>query len=108
MAQANEADENFDKFGLNNLEHISDPACSLYSDFGLSKGSFRQLFGLQTWKRGFDLKREGMKLSMKKIGDSLQMPGIFLICDGDIKESYIHKNISDKPDYEKLINCCAT
>lgn len=107
MASDAEASTFFIDFGLNDAVHISDPECKLYSQFGLAKGTFTQLMGLRTWMAGFRTYKKGIKLSAKRIGDSLQMPGIFMLSNGKIAESYIHKVASDQPDYQKLINCCS-
>lgn len=104
LASSELADQYFSKYGFEEPEHISDPNCKIYNDFGLSKGSFGQLFGLKVWARGYELRKTGILMSRKTVGDSLQMPGIFIIHKGQILDSYIHKSIADKPDYEKLIN----
>ncbi len=95
------------QFGLSDIDRISDPDCKLYELFGLVKGSFSQLFGLQTMIRGFQVATKGNLPSLKQVGDGFQMPGIFLIRNGNIRERYIHKNASDRPDYNELIRCCA-
>lgn len=106
MASNQIADKYFDEYGLKDVKHISSPDCKVYQDFGLSKGSFRQLFGLKTWIRGYEAKKEGIEASLTQIGDSLQMPGIFIISEGQVIDSYIHSVASDRPDYDKLIACC--
>lgn len=106
MSSEQVADTYFADSSFINAEHISDPNCHMYHDFGLSKGSFSQLFGLNIWARGYQLRKKGLKFSGKKLGDSLQMPGIFVIHKGEIVDSYIHKSISDRPNYDKFINCC--
>lgn len=101
------AESYFIKYGLDKAVHISDPACEYYAAFRLSKGSFNQLFGLQTWARGFTagvLAGHGIG---PQLGDGFQMPGIFMIMDGRVRESFIHKLASDRPDYEELVKCCA-
>lgn len=103
MSSIQDAESYFTTYNLANVKHISNPDCKLYQDFGLSKGNFGQLFGLKTWIRGFEAKRRGIEASLKQIGDSLQMPGIFFIKSGEIVDSYIHKNASDRPDYDKMI-----
>lgn len=109
MADENVAVKYFEEFGLSGIEHISDPSCSHYEEFGLQKGSISQLFGLNTLMRGFKVSREiNQSMTLKQIGDSFQMPGIFILENGEILTSYIHKTASDKPDYEKLLNCCTT
>jgi hypothetical protein len=34
------------------------------------------------------------------------MPGVFVIQNGEIRESFIHQLSSDRPDYEELLKCC--
>ncbi len=93
------------KFKLDDLRHISDPETQFYQAFGLMKGNFNQLFGFQNWIRGFDasiLKGHGIALP---VGDGFQMPGIFLLNGTQIENSYIHKKISDRPNYLDLSEC---
>ena len=100
------ADRYFDRYNLKNADHISDPECKYYAAFGLVKGNFTQLFGLQTWFRGFSagvLDGHGVGA---QLGDGFQMPGVFVITNGAIRESYIHRMASDRPDYEELADCC--
>ena len=105
MSEEDLAEQYFKNYGLEGVSHISDPTCNYYSAFGITKGTFSQLYGLRTWIRGFAAKRAGFELEMaKSLGDSTQMPGIFLIRFGKIIEKFIHKNASDRPDYEKLIS----
>ncbi len=106
MAENEEAESYFNRYNLEGVDHISDPECHLYEQFGLIKGSFRQLLGLKSWIRGFEagvLKGHGIG---KLVGDGFQMPGVFLIQNGKIVEHFIHKSSSDRPNYEKLMDCC--
>jgi len=105
MANNKIADQYFEDYGLKGVKHISSPNCKVYHDFGLMKGTFGQLFGLKTWIRGYGAKKEGISATLTQIGDSLQMPGIFIIDKGMVVDSYIHKVASDRPDYDKLISC---
>ncbi len=100
------AERYFNRYGLENAEHISDPECNFYYAFGLVKGTFTQLFGLQSWIRGFSagvVQGHGVG---PQLGDGFQMPGVFVIQNGEIKESFIHKLASDRPDYVELTRCC--
>ena len=106
MAENDVADDYFRKFNLAGVRHISDPTCRFYAAFGLVKGTFTQLFGLQTWIRGFTYQAKYGADVGKQLGDNFQMPGAFVIQDGEIKESYVHKTASDRPDYDKLVRCC--
>ncbi len=100
------AEEFFKKYKIKNAEHISDPEQKYYKQFGLGKGTVQQLFGFKTWYRGFQagvMDGHGIGWLM---GDGLQMPGVFIILDGQIKSQFIHKSVADKPNYHDLMNCC--
>lgn len=96
------------KYDLQDLYHLSDPNQHLYQQFGLVRGSFSQLFGFKTMIRGFALGFTVDQLGASKFGDSFQMPGVFVIRDGEIKNHYIHKTISDRPNYEELLQSCGS
>lgn len=105
MSVNDTADKYFSQFNLKGAAHISDLERRYYASFGLTKGSFSQLYGLSTWIKGFSAKSKGYKLELAEhLGDSTQMPGIFVIYQGEIKDRFVHKKASDKPDYQKLIN----
>lgn len=107
MADFDTADTYFKDFGIQDLEQISDPECKYYAAFGLVKGSFSQLFGLKTWMRGFEIAAtEQMLPARTRIGDGLQMPGIFMIRHAEIIGSFIHNSVADKPDYQSFIAVC--
>ena len=46
MAEDDIADRYFKRYNLEGAVHISDPSCRFYAAFGLVKGNFTQLFGL--------------------------------------------------------------
>ena len=102
------AERYFQRYDLAGAVHISDPDCRYYRAFGLLKGNFRQLFGLQSWIRGFNAGVvNGHGVGTRQLGDGFQMPGIFVIQGGEVRESFVHKLASDRPDYEGLARCCA-
>jgi peroxiredoxin len=109
MSTYNIAEGYFKKYRLQNISHVSDPACNFYAAFGLVKGNFNQLLGLTNIIRGFEsgaLFSHGMAFNANVLGDALQMPGIFLIFKNEIRENYVHEKSSDKPDYDQLMQCC--
>lgn len=108
MADDQTAEEYFKRFKLSGVDHVSDPSQQYYRSFGLQRGSFSQLYGLRTWLRGYQLKRQrGYELELaKRLGDSTQMPGVFVLHNGHIIESYIHRYAADRPDYDELVACC--
>jgi len=105
MASNEIAEEYFHQFDLSGATHVSNPEKNFYMSFGLMKGSISQLYGLRTWIRGFSPKTKGYKLELnEQLGDSTQMPGMFLIHQGKTIGEYIHKTASDHPDYEAFID----
>lgn len=106
MTDNHTADPFFLRFGLDGAEHISDPMCQYYAAFGLVKGSYRQLYGLRSWIRGFEsIVVEGNGYGAE-LGDGFQMPGIFVVHKRQIRGSFIHKYSSDRPDYVALTKSC--
>ncbi|MCB0546898.1 MAG: redoxin domain-containing protein [Phaeodactylibacter sp.] len=101
------AERYFNRYGLDGAIHISDPECKFYAAFGLVKGNFTQLFGLSSWIRGFSAGVVAGHGVGPQLGDGFQMPGVFVIQEGEVKSSFIHKLASDRPDYLDLMRCCA-
>ena len=94
-----DAEEIFQRYGVDTIPRISDPSCRLYRQFGLDLGGFSQLFGLRVWLRGFIygvLNGHGIGAVR---GNSFQMPGIYLYHCGVILDGYRHESASDRPDY---------
>ncbi|MEM8524179.1 MAG: SelL-related redox protein [Bacteroidota bacterium] len=106
MSENKLAERYFNRYDLAGIDHISDPECQYYVTFGLTKGSFTQLFGLKSWVRGFQTGIIKGHFIGTQLGDGFQMPGVFTIQNGQIKDSFIHKVASDRPDYESLVKCC--
>ncbi|MFN7116107.1 MAG: SelL-related redox protein [Saprospiraceae bacterium] len=101
------AERYFQRYELEEATHISDPDCKYYAAFGLVKNSITQLFGLQFFIRGFQAAVLEGHVPGPSLGDDFQMPGVFIIQDGEIRESFIHKLAYDRPDYTELAKCCA-
>ncbi len=107
MSEMETANEYFEQFGLGGVKSISDPETKIYRMFGLVKGSFKQLYGLSVWAKGIKAATtDNLSFSTKQIGDSFQMPGMFVIQNGEFTYSYYHQKISDKPDYGRIVSCC--
>ncbi len=108
MSDDETAERYFKRHNLEGAIHISDPDCEFYREFGLVKGTFQQLLGFNVWIRGVEAGiKNGHGLGVGRyLGDAFQMPGVFVIRNGTVREKYIHKQASDRPDYEKLAACC--
>lgn len=109
MSDKDKAEQYFDRYRLGGVEHVSDPDCKYYHAFGLKKGTARQLFGLHSWIRGFEAGvLEGHGVGTSAIGDGFQMPGIFVIVGGEVRNQYVHRLASDRPEYVSLLASCCT
>ncbi len=105
MSEPSIAEQYFEQYGLKDIEHIPDAEKRLYRAMGLKMGRFSQLYGLKVWARGYKLVKESEhNLSLNQLEDNRQMPGVFLIHKGKIVKQFIHRKISDRPDYKDLIN----
>jgi peroxiredoxin len=103
MVEPSLGQEYLDKYKIGDIEHISDKDVKFYVGFGLMKGNFKQVFGLANMIRGFQNNYfEGAAPMTPYLGDMFQMPGVFLLHQGEIVKSFIHKLISDQPDYIQL------
>jgi peroxiredoxin len=88
--------------GLGDLDTIYDSDRSLYRAFGLRRGKAHQVFGIRVWRRVLSaLRRHGAGVPA---GDPFQMPGVFLIHHCEVLYAYRHRMVSDRPDYEGIVN----
>lgn len=106
LADPETAESFFTKYGLADVDYVTDPDGLVYQQFGLLKATLQQMMGLKVWLRTFQqgvLKGHGLNSHI--IGDGFQMPGVFQLYEGEIKEKFIHESIADRPDYLKLSIC---
>lgn len=107
MSDKETAEQYFAKYDIGEVEHVSDAECRYYEAFGLTKGTARQLFGLHSWIRGFQAGViDGHGVGTKQLGDGFQMPGVFVLSDGQVRMKFIHKLAGDRPKYVDLLAAC--
>ena len=104
MGEETQAAPFFGGYGLGDVARISDPAARLYRAFGLERGGLMQIAGPAVWLRGAAALARGHMVGAL-IGDTLQMPGVFLVQDGEILKTFRHEYTSDVPDYVTLASC---
>lgn len=97
LAEEMYADMYLAQHGLEHEEHISDPDMSLYEYFGLQKGGFRELYGLKVWSRVIQMTYQPQV--NQNTGNWRQMPGLFLLHQTQVLNSFIHRSAADRPDY---------
>jgi peroxiredoxin len=86
------------RYGLGDLPRIANPTQELYQAFDLPRGSWKQVFGWKSWLRGFLAGVIGGHGIGWQEGDGWQMPGIFLLRDGQLVQGYRHRSAGDKPE----------
>lgn len=99
MGSEEQAQKFFTKLGAQDEHRVSDPEKRLYGAFSLQRGKFGQLFGMKIWKREI---RDRMYLTHgigRMIGDSFQLPGVFLIHHSEIIKAFRHDSVADEVDY---------
>ena len=82
---------------------ISDPDCELYKAFGLGKGGVRELLGPIVWVKGFLSFFSGCGVG-HLAGDGRQMPGTFLVHDGEIIAARPARTAADLPDIDGIFH----
>lgn len=101
MAPEDHARAFLSRYGLSDVPRFSDPGKSLYAAFGLQRGGLLQLFGPRVWWRGLIATWRGHRVG-RLVGDGFQMPGAFLVVDGEIRSAFRHSTAADRPDYVSL------
>ncbi len=100
------AQAHFAYYGIPDVERIHNPDASIYRDpiFGLGRENpARALVNPKVLWRWF-IRGDIFRYGVGKIEtDGHQMPGVFFLRDSKIIRSFRHRNISDQPDYLKLI-----
>ncbi|MCU0315585.1 MAG: AhpC/TSA family protein [Fimbriimonadaceae bacterium] len=76
---------------------ICDPDKELYLQFGLGRGSVKQMFGWESWRRGAEAAKKGHSVGAP-VGDPWQMGGSFVLdrC-GTVIWEHRNTNASDNP-----------
>lgn len=98
MGSSAEGQAFLDQYSLADVPHISDPSCELYRAFGLRRGTWRQLFGLRVWLRGFAVAiMQGYGVGLMR-GDGFQLAGVFVLENGEMVDSYRSQLASDLPN----------
>jgi hypothetical protein len=90
------------RYGLDGIDHFSDPDCRLFRAFNLARGSFWQVLGPAVWVRGLPaLVRHGIG---KMDGDGFQLGGAFLVRDGKVVAAQRLATSAERADLAALVN----
>jgi AhpC/TSA antioxidant enzyme len=91
----------FARYGVGEVPRIADAGASLYAAFGLQRAKPGQYLSWQALRRLWGAWRKGYRVG-KPAGDTLLMPGVFLLRGSEILRSFRHRDVSDQPDYLSL------
>jgi peroxiredoxin len=80
---------------------ISDSDKSLYSAFGVGKGSVWKMFGPGVFSSGLRAKTKGHQ-SGHVDGDIWRMPGVFLVAGDKILWQHEFRHAADHPDFARI------
>lgn len=104
MSDEISAMQSFEKFKLQDVEFVTDPELMLYKGFKLKRGTLLQVLGLKVWIRTIYLFFSKRIFSTIQEGSNVfQMPGVFLIQDGEICKKFVHQSTADVPPYLELL-----
>jgi len=92
----------FQKYGLDDVPRISDPEKTLYETFELKRGAAGQVMGPRVWWQGFKTTVLGGHWPGVPEGDVFQLPGAFVVADGEIIRAFRPENSADHPDYAEF------
>lgn len=103
MAADRQAREVFQFYGLADLPRVSDNNRVIYRAFGLGRGGLLNVFGpAAVWRLAAAAVFERHGLGWV-VGDVFQMPGIFVILQGHIVRSFLHRSVADRPNYRRVL-----
>lgn len=101
MSSENEASQILASYGLADLSRISNPDRSLYKAFGLKRSSINTFLAPKLLTRATEAVLNGNMIGAGN-GDSLQLPGIFLIYKGKMLQAFTPDTPDLRPDYVKI------
>jgi len=91
------------KYGLEDVNRVSDPQQHVYRAFGLTRGRLLELIGPRVIWSGLRGLWNGHGWRMPHNEDAFQMPGVFLLFHGEVLRSYRHQFAGDRPDYLSIV-----
>lgn len=98
MEEGDNTATEFGRYGLEDIDRVSDPGRSLYRAFDLHRGTMLELLAPKVWFRGLMALLRGHGAGALR-GDGRQMPGAFLVHRRRIVEAFRHRTAADRPDY---------
>ena len=104
QATEDQAKPFFTRYGLADVNRVSDPHSRLYRAFGLRRASLGAIVNTFVLKRGAEAARAGHHVGIP-VGDVSRMAGVFLVRDGRVASAFRHRTVADRPDYGAIARC---
>ena len=102
-----EAEPWFEKYGLRDVAHISDPSRAHYLAFGLGRTKPTAIVSPTVWTRGAACALEH-GFGVQDYEMMRRQPGVFLVRGTRILAEYRHTTPADRPDYAALVRSAKT
>jgi peroxiredoxin/uncharacterized membrane protein HdeD (DUF308 family) len=102
MGTPAQGDELLQRYGCDGIDMVSDPSRRIYRALRLRLGSLSELFGIRVFWRallGGTVFRFGFG---RIVGNALQMPGAFVIRNGQIQRAFRHRTSADRANFAEL------
>ncbi len=82
---------------------VCDPEARLYEQFGLARGTTKQMFSGRVFAAGVVATLEGHRVG-RPIGDPWRMPGVFVLApeDGEVVWAHRSRDASDNPPVSEI------
>ena len=94
----------FARYGVSDLQRVSDPGCTLYRAFGVPKARPTSWLSLGSLRHYLSAMRNG-HLPKLVGGDVGQMSAVVRIVDGRIDRDLRHQGFDARPDFDDLLAC---
>jgi peroxiredoxin len=104
MTPEPEAETLFAKYGLQDVDRFSDPECELYRAFEVRRAAVREILAPAVWTRGIRASLFDGHGVGSPAGDTLRMPGVFLIYNGQVIRAHRYAGLADRPDYLRFVD----
>ncbi len=103
MSELEEGQRLLGQFGLEDVEQLSDPSAGLYSEFGIPRGSLRQIIGPKVIVKGlWTALTKGFGIGYAG-GDCFQMPGVVGAEDGEVRKRFLYRDVSQRLSFANFI-----
>ena len=97
----------FEKYGLRDVMHISDPTSAHYRAFGLDRTHASAMVDPTVWARGAACAvQHGFGVQNYEM--MRRQPGVFVVQGDRVLAEYRHRTPADRPDYVALIDSART